>query len=177
LRRAKRLAQENKIMARDRQVVSSSVDIDGVLRTFAEKQKNHSVLQINVSIFNAGRNELLHSFHWAASRFRGFTREIVMPNAVPLFRRPGTLRPGIIFQVECGKRGPGWKKKSEGNFPLSCPLYQAGPALLYEDSPSSHDEAIGSLNFLSREFEAYSENDLRIAGKIANQIAERLPAP
>ncbi|MBP1719612.1 MAG: two component system sensor histidine kinase [Deltaproteobacteria bacterium] len=167
---AKRLAQENKIMAEIGQVVSSSVDIDGVYERFAEEAKK--IIQfdrITVSIFNLEEMNYYILFT-AGVEVPGFHKGDCHPIRSALLEKAGRMRPGIIFQVSAGKEAQG-EEEIGRKLPSFLPLYQAGLHSFMRIPLVSHDEAIGSLNFLSREFEAYSENDLRIAGKIANQIA------
>jgi len=167
---AKRLVKENKTMAEIGRIISSSVNIDEVYERFAEEAKK--IIQfdkITVSIFNL--EEMTYFILFTAGvEVPGFHKGDCRPIRSELLEKAGRMRPGIIFQVSAGKEAQG-EEEIARKLPSFLPIYQAGLRSFLRIPLISKDEAIGSLNFTSREFDAYSENDLQLARKIANQIA------
>ena len=167
---AQDLLQETAIMAGIGRIISSSANIDDVYELFAQEAKKIIPFdRITVSIFNL---EEMNYFilYTTGIEVPGFHKGDCHPIRTEFLERAGRMRPGVIFQVSAEKEAQG-EEEIRRQFPSFLPHYQAGLRSIMRVPLFSKDQPIGSLNFLSREFEAYSESDLRVAEKIANQIA------
>jgi len=166
----RRLAMENEVLAEIGRIISSTVDIEEVYEHFAREAKRIIPFdRITVSIFNLKEMNYF-ILYTAGVEVPGFHTGDCHPIRTELLERAGRLRPGIIFQVRAEHEGQG-EEEIRRQLPSFLPLYQAGLRSFMRVPLISKDEAIGSLNFLSLKYEAYSESDLRLAQKIANQIA------
>jgi len=167
---ARRLAMENEVVAEIGRIISSSVNIDEVYDHFAQEAKKIIHFdRITVSIFDLAEMSYF-LLYTTGVEVPGFHKGDRHPIRIELLEKAGRMRPGIIYQVSAEREAQG-EEEIRRQLPSFLPLYQAGLRSFMRIPLISKDEPIGSLNFLSREFEAYSESDLRVGGKVANQIA------
>ena len=164
---AQRLAEVNAIMAEIGRVISSTLNIDEVYELFSEKVKSLIPYdRIAINLINKDGTTLINRYVQGDSAPER--------NAGEVFPKAGTVtetmihnRTGLIFdsqeEKEVAARYPGLLPENKAGFRsfLSVPLI-------------SRDQLIGGLHFRSKKYRAYSEEDLKLAENIANQIAGAL---
>ena len=161
---AKQLSQENAIMAEIGRIISSTLNIDDVYERFAEKVCELIPFdRITIHILNPRENTIRPAYSTGI--------EVVYPSRVTTIHLAGTLaeeairtRTTKLIQIED-------LKKVKDMVPALLPNFQAGIRLLMAIPLISKDEVIGVLHLQSTRPNAYGEKDLRLAERVANQIA------
>ena len=161
---AARLAQENAVMAEIGRIINSTLNIDEVYERFAEEvRKLISFDRIMINIVNPGNNTT--SFAYAAG------------NDVP-DRRVGDITPlKGTATFECMRTRsnlliqPEDIDKCLAQFPALLPTFQAGLRSLIFVPLISKDQFIGVLSLRSLKPQAYTDQDMRLAERVGNQIA------
>ncbi|MYC06935.1 MAG: GAF domain-containing protein [Chloroflexi bacterium] len=161
---ARRVAAEYAIFAEIGRVISSSPDIQEVYEGFAAQVRNilpFDRLVINSVNTNAGTVVTLYQSgetiqEWAPGLVRGLANsptEWVVENRRGLILTPATehlVEEQFLLQTPIARKGLRWL--------LAVPLF-------------SRNEVIGTLHFRSSDPNAYDENCLELAERVASQIA------
>jgi len=161
---AKRLAQENAIMADIGRIISSTLNIEEVYERFAaETRKLIRGDRITIAIGNLEDNSLKVAYAWGhemADRkvgdfiaLAGTTSERVMRTRI-----------GMLIQKEN-------QEEVINEFPEALPYFKAGFRSMMVVPLISKDRAIGVLHCRSFNPNAYTERDFRLAERVGNQIA------
>jgi PAS domain S-box-containing protein len=160
---AKRLAQENAIMAEIGQIISSTLNIDEVYELFSEKVKKLLPYdRITVNLIKDG-NTLTDRYVEGES--------IPGRNMGDIFPLGGTFTEAVIQN----RKGLVVDSQDENGiaakYPGLLPEIRAGLRSFLSVPLISGDQPIGSLHFRSKGYGVYSEKDMKLAESIANQIA------
>jgi diguanylate cyclase (GGDEF)-like protein/PAS domain S-box-containing protein len=161
---AKRLAEENAIMAKIGRIVSSTLNIEEIYGHFAEEVKKLIPFdRIAINTVNDEDETVTVAYVTGVDvidRLKG--------TAIPL---GGTLagevvrtRKSMVIQAED-------PRKVADRFPGLLVSFQAGIRSLMAIPLISKDEVVGALHFHSTKSNAYREKDLRLAEGVGNQIA------
>ncbi len=161
---AKRLAQENAIIAEIGRIVSSTLDIEGIYGHFAEEAKKLIPFdRIAINTVNDESGTVTVAYVTGVD-----VKDRLKGTSIPL---AGTLagevvhaRKGMIIQGED-------PKKVTDRFPGLAASFQAGIRSLMAIPLISKDEVVGALHFHSTQPNGYHEKDLRLAEEVGNQIA------
>jgi two-component sensor histidine kinase len=162
----KRAEEEMAIIAKIGRVISSSLDIDEVYESFiTEARKLIHSDRISVTVINPDGKSLTIAY---------------MSGINITYRRPGAIMPiaGSVSEIFM-QRQSGLIIHTEGpedflrQFPgtTDFAIIQEGIRSMIGIPLISRDRVIGSLLFLSRKSNAYTEQDLRLAERIGDQIA------
>jgi PAS domain S-box-containing protein len=159
-----RLAQENAVMAEIGRVVSSTLNIEQVYESFAaEARKLIPFDRIAVSLNNRGEETATITYA-SGVEFKGKRIGDVFPLTRSGSEEVLRTRAGFLIQPEA-------IEELEGRFPGLIPTFQAGLRSMILVPLISRDKVIGVLHLRSKEAKAYTERDLRLAERIANQIS------
>jgi diguanylate cyclase (GGDEF)-like protein/PAS domain S-box-containing protein len=161
---AERLAQEMAIIAEIGKVVGSTLDTDEVYERFAAEVRKlipFDRLSVNLHDLDQGIVGTVYvSGEYIAGRqpgdlfpLKGSVSEVLVRNRAGMFSHPLSVE-------EMDKR-----------FPDHSATIQAGMRSLLSVPLISRDEVIASLHFRSKKPNAYTEQDLRLAERIGEQIA------
>jgi signal transduction histidine kinase len=161
---AKRLAEENRIMAEIGRIISSSPNIEEVYERFAvEVHRLIHFDRIAINLINKDGTTLINRYvkgDSAAGR-----------NAGEVFPRAGTLtqaliqnRKGLIIDIQN-------ETEIAAKFPGLLPEMKAGFRSFLSVPLISRDQPIGGLHIRSKKSRIYSEKDLKLAENIAGQIS------
>jgi diguanylate cyclase (GGDEF)-like protein/PAS domain S-box-containing protein len=162
-----RLAQEMSVIAEIGRLIGSTLEIDEVYERFAaETRKLIPFDRLSVNLYDHEANTSRVAY---VSGIEIIDRK--QGDAVPL---AGTLtdlvvhsRTGTIIQSEN-------TEEIVGRIPALAPTYQMGFRSLMAVPLFSRDEVIGVLHIRSKERNAYTGEDLRLAERIGSQIAEAI---
>jgi diguanylate cyclase (GGDEF)-like protein/PAS domain S-box-containing protein len=161
---AKRLAQENSIMAEIGRIISSTLDIEAINERFAEEVKKLIPFdRIAINTINFEDKTVTIAYVTGVGltdRLRGTTIPLVGTLAGEVVR----TRKSMVIQAED-------PKKVTDRFPGLLMSFQAGIRSLMAIPLISKDELVGTLHFYSTKPNAYREKDLRLAEEVGNQIA------
>ena len=162
--RAKRIAQENVVMAEIGRIISSTLNINDVYQRFAEKVLTLIPFdRIAIRTINA--------------------KDLTVTNAYSAGVNVEGLRLGDTFSLagsaaeECRRTQSGFlfepKSVAEvaGRFPQLLPTFKAGLRSMIFVPLISKDQVIGILSLQASTPNTYGEKDLRLAERIGNQIA------
>ncbi len=161
---AKRLAQENELIAEIGRIISSTLNIEEVYDRFAKEVLNlisfdritSSIInlpeQTYTSIYRSGVEVAGHPKGYV-SHLAGTTIELVMKR-----------KKGLIIQTET-------EREIRDLYPDYSNVLRAGVQSKLSVPLISQDKVIGILNFRSVKANAYSEKDLKLAERVGNQIA------
>jgi DNA-binding CsgD family transcriptional regulator len=161
---AKRLADENALLAKIGQIISSTLYIDEVYERFAETVRELIPFdRISVNLIQAEAN--LFTLNYVLGRDIPDKRKgMARPLANTLNDQIRRTSQGIVFN-------PNSQEEIEEKFPSLLSNYRVG-LMSFLSVPLFHrDEMIGLLHFRSARPDFYKEQDLRLAQAIANQIA------
>lgn len=161
---ARRLAEENAVMAEVTRIISSSLNIEEVYERFAEEvRKLIEFENLNVSLMNPGK--------------RSVTKTHVSGIPIP-GREVGTILPLEGMAAEEVLKT--WSslfipkenlEEAVRKFPKLRPWVEAGIQSMIIVPLISEGGIIGILNFLSSKPDAYTRADVETAEKVATQIA------
>ncbi|HUL29027.1 MAG TPA: PAS domain S-box protein [Thermodesulfobacteriota bacterium] len=161
---ARRLSQENAIMAEIGRIVSSTLNIDEVYVRFVEEARKLIPFDgIAINIIN--REEGTVTVPYVSG--------LNVPGCEPgdaLILEPSVTgkvaetRSGLVIPME-------GKDELRTRFPTLIKAFEVGVRTVIVAPLISKDQAIGAIHFRSAKPNAYSEQDLNLAGRIADQIA------
>ncbi len=161
--KACRLAEENNILAQIGRIISSSVNIQDIYEQFAQEcQKLFPCDRITININRPQENEVVTAYFWG--------REVPgrsIGEPIPL---AGTISEEIIRNrrsIMVTEKSP----ELTARFPESRYLASLEFNSLLALPLFSQDRVIGVLFFLSCQPGAYTEGDLQLACRVADQIA------
>ncbi|MBI5968058.1 MAG: GAF domain-containing protein [Deltaproteobacteria bacterium] len=161
---AKRLAQENAIVAEIGRIISSTLNIEEVYGRFTEEM--HKLIPFDRTAFNIINPE----DHTAATAYisgmeiAGRRPGDVFPLAGSATEKAARARSGLIIQTED-------ENEIAAQVPGLLPAFRAGIRSMMMVPLISRDQVIGVLHLQSTKPNAYTEMILRIAERVANQIA------
>jgi diguanylate cyclase (GGDEF)-like protein/PAS domain S-box-containing protein len=161
---AERLAEEMAVIAEIGQLIGSTLDIDEVYEPFAAGTRKLILFDsITVNLYNVQEKTLCVAYVSGFDidgRRQGdpLVLEGSLSEAVIRTRTSLCIQPASIDEIV-------------GQFPRLTPIFQAGLRSIMCVPLIYRDEAIGVLHFRSKKPAAYSEDDLRLAERIATQIA------
>jgi len=161
---AKRLAEENAVMAEIGRIISSTLNIEEVYERFAEEV--HKLIQFDRIVINI-IDEVNKSFtiSYAAGpevpgRKTGDTIPLAGTGSEEILR----TRASLLVQSEN-------QEELIGRFPGLWPLFRVGFQSIMLIPLLSRDQVIGVLNLQSFKSGAFSKDDIKIAERVATQIA------
>ncbi|MFH1079824.1 MAG: diguanylate cyclase [Pseudomonadota bacterium] len=161
---AERMAQEMAIIAEIGKVVASTLDTREVYERFvAETQKLILFDSITVNLYNCQKNTLCVAYVFGLDidgRKQGdhLVLQGSLSEAVIRARTGLCIQPTSIDEIV-------------GRFPRLTVIFQAGLRSILCVPLIYRDEVIGVLHFRSKKLSAYTEQDLRLAERIGEQIA------
>jgi two-component system cell cycle sensor histidine kinase/response regulator CckA len=161
---AGRHAQENAIVAEIGRIISSTLNIEEVYESFAnEAQKLIPFDRVSINLIDAEEGTVVVAYVSGLDipgRRLGDTY-LLKDSAT---ERIKSNRLSLLIQ-------PKTQEELEGNFPKFIPHFQAGLRSMMAIPMVSRDTVIGILHLQSTKLNAYSDQDLRVAERIASQIA------
>jgi two-component system cell cycle sensor histidine kinase/response regulator CckA len=161
---ARRLAQENATVAEIGRIISSTLDIEEVYEGFAEKA--HKLIPFDRIMINLTdpKNNTINT---------AYITGVDVPD-----QRPGNITPltGTATEEVVRIRSSLLIQRDNidevaSRFPRLLPTFQAGFRSLIFVPMISKDQVIGVLSFRSLVPKAYTDQDVRLAESISNQIA------
>ena len=158
------LAEEKAVMAEIGRIVSSTLNIEEVYERFAQEVgKLIHFDRIVVNLNNLEEKSVMQAYVSGLDMegrrigdflpLEGSTNEAVM-----------RTRSGLILH-------PGTSEELEGRFPTLVSYFQQGMRSMMSVPLISRGAVIGALHFRSKKPKAYTDQDLRISERIADQIA------
>ena len=161
---AKGLAQENAAMAEIGQIISSTVNIEEVYERFAEKvHKIISFDRIIVSLNNYKDDTITIAYVRGIDVENRRTGDII-PLSGSMNEEIIRTRSGLLIQT-------GNNDEMTSRIPSILPSFQAGMRSMVAAPLISKDEVIGIFLLQSTKPNAYTEENLRLAERVGNQIA------
>jgi two-component system cell cycle sensor histidine kinase/response regulator CckA len=161
---AKRLAQENAIMAAIGRIISSTLNIDEVYERFAEEvSKFISFDRIAINIVNT-KDNIVNIAYATGTEIQERRQGDIIPLAGSLTDEIVRTRSSRLIQTEN-------RAELVEHFPYLLPTFQAGFHSMMSVPLISKDEVVGVLHLRSTKPNAYTESDLRLAERVGNQIA------
>ncbi|MDI7259690.1 MAG: GAF domain-containing protein [Thermodesulfobacteriota bacterium] len=161
---ARRLSQENAIVAEIGRIISSTLNIDEVYERFAEEVgKLIPIDRITINIINP-RDNTTFAAYIAGAELSHRVKGSVYPSVGTFTEEVKRTRKSLLIHEENYKeyldRFPGFALSFEAGFRslMLIPLISKG-------------EVVGVLQLRSKKPNAYSEKDLRLAERVGNQIA------
>jgi diguanylate cyclase (GGDEF)-like protein/PAS domain S-box-containing protein len=161
---AERLAQEIAIIAEIGKVIGSTLDTEEVYERFAaETQKLILFDSLAINLYNFQESTMCAAYVSGLGidgRRHGdpLVLEGSLSEAVIRARTSLLIQPASIDEIV-------------GQFPRLSPIFQAGLRSIMCVPLVYRDEVIGVLHFRSKKQNAYTEQDLRLAERIGEQIA------
>jgi len=161
---AERLAQEMAIIAEIGKVIDSTLDTEEVYERFAtETQKLIPFDSLTINLYNSHENTLCVAF------VSGLEVDGRRPGD-PLVPE-GSLSEAVIRARNSLRIQPASPDEIIGRFPKLTPFFQAGLRSIMCVPLVYRDRVIGVLHYRSKKPSAYTEQDLRLAERIGEQIA------
>jgi len=161
---SRRIAQENAIMAEIGRIISSTLNIKEVYESFAnEAQKLIPFDRVSINLIDAEEGTVVVAYVSGLDipgRRLGDTY-LLKDSATERIR---SNRLSLLIQPET-------REELEGNFPKFIPHFQAGLRSMMAMPMISRDTVIGVLHLQSTKIKAYIDQDVRVAERIASQIA------
>jgi PAS domain S-box-containing protein len=162
--RAKRIAQENVVMAEIGRIISSTLNIDDVYERFAEKVRNLIPFdRISINIINP-ENKTATMAYVTGVEVAGRRFGDIIPLAGTIAEECARTQSSFLFQPESPDEGI-------NGFPVLLLTFKAGLRSMMSVPLTSQDKVVGVLHLLSTKPNAYSGRDVRLAERIGNQIA------
>jgi len=161
---ARQLAEENEVIAEIGRIISSTLHIEEVYEGFAkEVRKLIPFDKISINIVDFEKNTVTLPYVTG--------KPVAGRNVNDVFPLAGSFTEGVIKQ----KRGiifhPANEDEVISRFPGHLPVYRAGLRSAMMVPLITKGKAIATLNFMAESANAYAEHYLRLAEKVANQIA------
>ena len=161
---AKRLAQENAVMAEIGRIISSTLNIEEVYERFAaEARKLIPFDRIMVSLNNLEEDTATVTYA-SGLEFEGRRIGDVYPVAHSAHEEVMHTRAGLLVQPEA-------VEELEGRFSALILTFRAGLRSMMSIPLISRNQVIGALHLRSKKPKAYSDRDLKLAERIGAQIA------
>ncbi len=161
---AKRLAQENAIVAEIGRIISSTLNIEEVYERFVEKVRELIPLD-RVSINFINHKEQTSTVVYSSGvEVEGRRLGVAIPLSGTIAQEVLRARSSLLFQ---GKD----LKEIANRFPNMPPLIQAGFQSIMSVPLISKDEVISIFHFRSKKPNAYTVEHLKLAERVGNQIA------
>jgi PAS domain S-box-containing protein len=161
---AKRIAQENAIMAEIGRIISSSLNIEDVYEQFAREV--HKLIPfdgIAINVINHKEGTVTVPYV-AGINVLGCQPGDIMPLEGSVTGLVARTRSGLLIQTT--KR-----IELKNEFPTLLTAFDAGLRSVMAVPLISKDQVIGAIHFRSTKSNAYSDQDLRLAESVASQIA------
>jgi PAS domain S-box-containing protein len=161
---ARRLAQENAIMAEIGRIISSTLNVEEVYDRFV-KEVNRIIPfdRISINLNNPEEGTIINAYI-SGTEVAGRQPGDVLPLAGSLNEKIILTRKSLLIQTH-------HPEELCDQFPTLKTTFQAGLRSLLSVPLLSNDQVIGVLHFRSKQSYAYSETDIRLAESIAAQIA------
>ena len=161
---AKRLAQENAIMAEIGRIISSTLNIEEVYERFAlEAKKLIPSDRIIINLINREEGTITNAYV-SGTEVAGRRPGDVIPLRGSLNEKIMSTRKSVLIQTED-------PEELAGRFPTLLTTLQAGLRSMMSVPLLSQDQVIGVLHFRSGQPKAYTQKDIKLAESIAAQIA------
>ncbi len=161
---AKRLAQENAIVAEIGRVISLTLNIEEVYERFAEEvRKLIPFDRISINIINPGERTATIAYTIGVDVTDRRSGDI-FPLAGSFTEEVTRLRSGLLIQTED-------MDELKNQFLGLLPSFQAGLRSMMSVPLFSKDQIIGCLHIRSLEPDVYTISDLQLAQRVGNQIA------
>jgi len=161
---ARRLAQENAVMAEIGRIVSATLDIEEVYERFAEEMKKLVNLdRIAINTIDTESRTFKISYVWGP-QVSGRRVGDVIPLAGTGTEKIFNTGLSLLIHDE------NWEEILR-QFPGLIPIYDSGFRSMIMAPLISKNDVIGVLNIQSIKANAYSEADLKIAERVGNEIA------
>jgi diguanylate cyclase (GGDEF)-like protein/PAS domain S-box-containing protein len=159
-----RLAEETAIIAEIGRLIGSTLDINEVYkRLTVEAQKLIPFDRLSITLNNPDQNTMIRAYV-SGFDIPGQTPGISFPMQGSISETLMRTRTGMRFH-------PTNVDEVTGQYPRLVSNFQAGICSFMSAPLISQDEVIGTLHFRSKKPDAYSEQDLRLAESIGEQIA------
>jgi two-component system cell cycle sensor histidine kinase/response regulator CckA len=161
---AKRLAQENAIMAEIGRIISSTLNIEEIYERFAEEVKKLIPFdRIAMNIINP-KDQTVIIAYVTGVEIEGRQTGIIVPLSGTMTEEVLRTRSTLLIQTNT-------RQDLAKRFPLLFPSSRANLKSFLSVPLFSKDQVIGVLHIRSTRSNAYSEKDLRLAERVGNQIA------
>ena len=161
---AKRLAQENAIMAQIGRIISSTLNIEQVYEQFAkEARKLIPFDRIIINLIDRQEGTITNAYV-SGIEVAGRRPGDIFPLRGSLNEKIMETKKSVLIQTDD-------PEELTRSFPTLLSTFQAGLRSMMSVPLSSQDQVIGGLHFRSTRLGAYSEKDLKLAESIAAQIA------
>jgi len=162
--KAKRLAQENAIMAEIGQIISSTLNIEEIYERFAEEvSKLIPFDRIAINIINP-KDQTTTITYVTGVEIEGRRIGDTIPLAGTMTEEVMRTRSTLLFETN-------GKEDLTKRFPLLLPSVSAKFKSLLSVPLFSEDQVIGVLHIRSTKLNAYTERDLNLAERVGHQIA------
>jgi PAS domain S-box-containing protein len=162
---ARRLAQENAIMAKIGRIISSTLNIEEVYEPFAAEVRQVIPFdRVSVNVINPDRASITITYAFGI-KVGALQVGDILPLDDPLNENVVSRRQGILIQAE---------DESElvnKGYPNLVKHFRAGIRSAMTVPLISKDQVIGIFHLQSLKPNAYTELDLRLAERVGNQIA------
>jgi PAS domain S-box-containing protein len=160
---ARRLAQENAIVAEIGRTISSTLDIEDVYERFADEVQKLIPFE-GISVHTVDTEKKVVSFPYVSGMsVKGRERGESLPLQGTITEEVVRTRSGLIISSSDGVL--------RGRYPDLSRAYEAGIRSLMIVPLISKDQVIGTIHLRSSQSGAYSDRDLKVAQNIASQIA------
>ena len=161
---AKRLSQENAIVAKIGRIISSTLNIEEVYEHFAEEvRKLISFDRISINIVNPDNNTA-STVYISGIDVPGRRMEDITPLKGTAISECIRTRSSMLIQPEN-------VDEYLTRFPALLPTFQASLKSIMYVPLISKDQVIGALSLRSTKTNAYTDRDVKLAASIGNQIA------
>ncbi len=161
---AKRLAQENATMAEIGRIISSTLNIEEVYESFAHEVKKLIPFdRIVINSINVERN-VVRNLYIAGEGLQDRNISNLYPLEGSGNAEMVRTRASVLIQTEDFRA-------YQDRFPALVSTFQAGFRSILNVPLSAKGQVIGGLLLRSRQPNAYTERDVRLAEKIGSQIA------
>jgi PAS domain S-box-containing protein len=161
---AQRLAQEKTVMAEIGRIISSTLNLEEVYARFAEEA--HKIIEFDrlaVNIIKPEDGRVINAYVWGVEvETRRPGDSFLLANS--LNEEIARTRKSVLVQTDD-------PRELEQHFPTLLTTFQAGLLSMLSVPLISRDRVIGVLHFRSLKAKAYSDDDFRLAERIADQIA------
>ena len=161
---AKRLAQENAIMAEIGRIISSTLNIEEVYERFAEEVLHVIPFdRVSVNTINPDRTSITIAYSFGIE-VGPIQVGDVLPLDAPFEENIVNRRSSVLIQTED-------ESELAKGYPNLVPHFRAGLRSMMTVPLVSKDQVIGILHIQSLKPNAYTELDLRLAERVGNEIA------
>lgn len=161
---ARILGKENEIIAKLGKIISSSLNIDDVFEKFALKiSQAIPFAKIGINTVDFKTNEVKIYF--------AFGKPVLGREDKDIFPLSGSFAEEVLKRKKGMFYHPADQAEVQKKFPGLLPVYQAGFKSIMTVPLIYKDQAFGTLNFMSESPNAFSEDNLRLAERVGNQIA------